>query len=1413
MDRLRSLARQAGGAERQPAAPVARPVGDPGPPRGSGEPRLSLFGVGVSEVLVAVADVLRGGDKEARRHLLPLITRYFLYEELPPDALIQLGAGKDVKLLRSLYCLAEVYVGKGSAGTPTLYDPALAAKRADDPAVAAVLAEAWQLLQQPALDPGLRRATLYLVAAAARASEPVRKQLAAEVQRAIAAADALASAGGGGRGTRRGAATDWVLQHTVFGASRLAGAATGRDEISHSFMVGVGSPDPVGARHALALGAEVAYQDPTYVVRELYEAVAAAGQAYEEAGPGPARGGGGEGVNLEDAFARLHLARLCALVVHSDQAAGDVGRDGAPFWNMLVLLATRDPADMVRFGAMEALTGSVASASAALAPASGAGGGRVPGGGAASSREEQVFRQRRGRAWRLLVAQAGLGMRVPGAAPGAAPQQQQAATIKLVDVLGRLLVLALHKTGSVARLTVACSVIGSLAESCLASQSTGATRHNSSPEVDRVMGILASELGALLEAPLPPSARCAALEALLYLQAAGYGGGLTPAKVLAEGAAAGGSGDGGGGAAMQDALLSAVLRCARAKPRQAATFLGYASAVVGMAPAGLDLGKVTDLWDAAAAAGREGRTAVLAAVLDVTGAAPPPAAAPRPGAPPEGREAEVSRAAREEDGWNAFVATAVWWLGEHANGLCDEFCGRKLPAPPPAAANGSAAAAKGAGPPAAQPLPPVELLALYAGRKPTLSRIVEALHALALTGVWQLRLAAARAMSKIAVRSGEPFRLRCYGLLAALGGAGAGAGGADPLGVQAATKPALALLDAVYSTQAVLEQLWQQHGDDVEGWPTEVVGSLQKRSRDLTLRAERSVCALPADRYALLGQRAVVVLAQGQEEQGSYASFLKDRGLEEEASGLSDRLGSELAASKNRELEEILGSDDGGSSAAFRISGGALSDASASLLDRNREVESLLSGGAGAGGLGGVADAWGFAAVGVGGNAFADGGAGAAAPAAAAASPAGSPTFASMVAAAGGAAAAAASPDATPRLGGAGAEGGAAWFGEPAAAAASSEAEAGGAGAGGIGTGTVVHMFVADYNQPEEMSVFEGDQVEVLEEADGWMLVKDPSGNRGLVPTSYIRLDSLRRPAAAPFAGLAPAPQSPRGGEVGGWGASSSAPVGAAGAGGAAHRRSLSYDYKQQLQTKEDFLDNLLSNYDQTTTAATIPEEYPASFGAPAFPSESSSQFDGGSGTAAAAGYQQQQQQQQQPHRSSSGAEASGAAPWSSGNWGAEAAAAAGSAGGGGAWGRQLESGAASPTAGAAAGSAGSSGGASPLLVRQGSSSSGNPFSPGVIHQRSASQMASSSHRRTLSGGSDWGRDGVPSMPSTPSRVDGPERTIAMAFVGEMDGELSVDPGDRVKVHSEVGGWLRVIRLSDSRSGLVPSWAVGPPAE
>lgn len=336
--------------------------------------------------------------------------------------------GKDVRALRSLYYLAEVYVSCGSAGTPTLYDPSLreclaahpwlsrwvaagvlllvyrvqcllsrtvcgsgaqadgvapvgstrglhhaailhlgvaahatchsapvhaVGKRPDDKALQAVLGEVGRVLETPALDPAVARASLFLAAAAARSNPAARKQLVAAVQRAIAEADEAASAGGplapGKSPRRRSAATDWDLQHSVFAASRAGGAATGADEVSRSFGVGVGSADAVGARHALAMGLEVAFrvspcrlsgpsashllpptatcaqqgvvplavcgrrmqglsaavstahlshlsssaglamQDAGYVVREVYEAVAEAAQHYEASGPSPPR--------------------------------------------------------------------------------------------------------------------------------------------------------------------------------------------------------------------------------------------------------------------------------------------------------------------------------------------------------------------------------------------------------------------------------------------------------------------------------------------------------------------------------------------------------------------------------------------------------------------------------------------------------------------------------------------------------------------------------------------------------------------------------------------------------------------------------------------------------------------------------------------------------------------------------------------------------------------------------------------------------------------------------------------------------------------------------------------------------------------------------------------------------------------
>jgi hypothetical protein len=54
----------------------------------------------------------------------------------------------------------------------------------------------------------------------------------------------------------------------------------------------------------------------------------------------------------------------------------------------------------------------------------------------------------------------------------------------------------------------------------------------------------------------------------------------------------------------------------------------------------------------------------------------------------------------------------------------------------------------------------------------------------------------------------------------------------------------------------------------------------------------------------------------------------------------------------------------------------------------------------------------------------------------------------------------------------------------------------------------MIHTFIAAPNHSEELSIFEGDEVDVLDlSLEGWALVKDPNGHQGLVPRSYVAID------------------------------------------------------------------------------------------------------------------------------------------------------------------------------------------------------------------------------------------------------------------------------------------------------------------
>ena len=1337
---------------------------------------------------------------------------------------------KDPRVTRCLFYLVATNAVRGSAGTPTLMDPAAGVRAPDAETLKGIVETTQKLLHLPDADPAVRRAAAYTLASAARVSENFRREALKALERLVNDVDAGSGAIGGKKSKRPSVSSreDWELQHTVFGATRLSDAPAASTELAAACFLGVVSPDPVGARHATSLAAEISLRDPSSVVSELSQILSATADAYERGvlyvagqsdtttdGKAPedsslAAPNAPRSINLEDPFARLALARTCAHVLHSDQGTGDASRGGAAFWRMLVLLAVRDPVDMVRFGALLAMTGATAGSEAPL----------IRRGGKTNLRDENAERQRRIRAWNLLVSRATEEVRVPGVDGPS----------KLIDTVIRLILLALRRSENAARFCAAADVAASLAESFMSSKAGGSSyrRPTSSPDAERALNILAKELDDLVESPLRPVQRVGCIEALLYFQAGGIPTTLTPAKVAQVGSRSGtafrssdsvGSGKSVGSGVMaaagdlQNALLMAVLKCTKANPTESSVFLGYISGVIAISPADGDLRKVIELWDASVAAGNDGRRAALFTAMEAMNSLSPPSARVGSGASPS----EIARAARAEAGWSQFVATAAWWIGEHANVLCDEYVGRpisksvarsvdklhgKKDEESPAVANDASeddgdshdhrngvyiydkdletarsrqeSDAEGGVSATTLDAPSTSILSEYAQRNPTLSHIISTLQTAVFTASWKLRVASARALATIAIRSGEPYRLRCYGILSTA--SVTGGLDEDPLGVQGVTRPILKILDAIYATEDKIEYLFRIHGDDYEGWPPEILVSLAKKDRELRLRAEHIVCAVPTHRYSILGLRAAHILAiaaSNDDESSGFASFLTGAidesggsAIQGLGSGLSD---SNLAATKNREVEDMLSfggqkeasffswetkeADRGPPSPEVRGSGASRRGSSTAAVysDRDRLIESLLGETS--------TDMWrpspstNVVEESSGGqhNAFVDGGFRSKEPA-----------WESGLDAEG-----------LSRL-----------------QSQNSRIPDTGGTAPVVGKGLMLHTFIADANHPEELSIFEGDAVDILEESDDWMLVRDPSGMQGLVPTSYVKLQQLF--GSSSLNGKLASPADRVGTDVVGSLSRQTSTVGSPNAAlsSPGHQRMASFDLFKYDDAHTQRMHEDLASFLESSNRPSVDHD-----------------ADGGGDWEGHSTFSVQ----------APGMPAG--EPWGTASKGLRRIGS----------GSPRKSGASTPTRFHASWNA-----TSPSEVGK-----GNPFGVGgrttmpadggeerredtnngkspmqeltpdanstASHRRMPSTASRSSHQRTLSAGSDV----YASMPGSPSQLPGPERGVVAPFSAEMEGELSVNVGDIVKVHSESGGWARVLRVSDKLSGLVPSWAVG----
>ncbi|WIA41108.1 hypothetical protein OEZ86_004737 [Tetradesmus obliquus] len=326
-------------------------------------------------------------------------------------------------------------------------------------------------------------------------------------------------------------------------------------------------------------------------------------------------------------------------------------------------------------------------------------------------------------------------------------------------------------------------------------------------------------------------------------------------------------------------FLHALSRRLLSAPAAASYLLACASAVASACPSRVRQEQLHAMWDVCLRANNPSvKLAGLQAALAIMAAPTPAIAAPPSAAAPEVK----ALASKEEAAMVSLARSAAWWLGENANFGTGEYAW--APKPLPQQLVTQLEAADGAD--------QQQLAAAAMALNPVLCLLIARLQRVLVAGLWEVRLAAAQALAKIAVRSGEPFRVQCYSILATAaggsiahrarsssrGGHAAAVGSsnssqaaaasaaaaaavaegasADPLGVAAVAGPALEVLDHIYAGELVVEQLLSRYSPSRSAWPKKLLRSLEQRNAALAAAISERVCFVPAGVFWPLGNAA-----------------------------------------------------------------------------------------------------------------------------------------------------------------------------------------------------------------------------------------------------------------------------------------------------------------------------------------------------------------------------------------------------------------------------------------------------------------------------------------------------------------------------------------------------------------------------
>ncbi|KAL6496434.1 hypothetical protein OROGR_029692 [Orobanche gracilis] len=303
---------------------------------------------------------------------------------------------------------------------------------------------------------------------------------------------------------------------------------------------------------------------------------------------------------------------------------------------------------------------------------------------------------------------------------------------------------------------------------------------------------------------------------------------------------------------LNDILLTLHARF-KATPDMAVTLLEIARIFATKVPGKIDADVLQLLWKTClVGAGPDGKHTALEAVTIVLDLPPP-----QPGSILGLTSIDRVSASDPKSALalQRLVQAAVWFLGENANYAASEYAWES--ATPPGTA--------------LMMLDADKMVAAASSRNPTLAGALTRLQRCAFSGSWEIRIVAAQALTTMAIRSGEPYRLQIYEFLHTLAQGGVQSQfsdmhtsngedqGASGTGLGSLISPMLKVLDEMYSAQDELIKEMRNHDNAKKEWTDEELKKLYETHERL-LNLVSLFCYVPKAKYLPLGPTSAKLL-------------------------------------------------------------------------------------------------------------------------------------------------------------------------------------------------------------------------------------------------------------------------------------------------------------------------------------------------------------------------------------------------------------------------------------------------------------------------------------------------------------------------------------------------------------------------